>query len=230
MNREGNTYTIVYASVLAILAAILLAVASQALSDRQKKNEAVDKMIQILRSANVKANADNAQQNYEKLIKESYIIDNKGEKIEGDAFSVSLAKELVKPEEERHYPVFVANIDGSDKYILALRGTGLWGPIWGYISVESDRNTIFGADFSHEGETPGLGSEIATPFFSDQFKGKHLFNEGTFVGIAVVKPGASVTGKDAVDGISGGTITSHAVEHMLYNTLEGYIGFLEKNK
>ena len=228
MNKEGNTYTIVYASVLAIFAAVLLAFTSQALSEKQKRNETVDKMIQILRSVNVTATNANAQQTYEKLIKESYVVNNKGEKIEGDAFSINLAKELEKPKDESHYPVFVANIDGSDKYILALRGTGLWGPLWGYISLESDKNTIFGADFSHEGETPGLGSEISTPHFSDQFKGKHLFKDGKFVGVAVVKPGTLVTGKEAVDGISGGTITSHAVEHMLDHTLEGYVGFLKK--
>jgi len=228
MNREGNIYTIVYASVIAIFAAVLLALTSQSLYERQKENEAVDKMMQILRSVNVASTAANAHEKYGRLITDSYVVNTKGERIEGDAFGIELVKEFAKPEGERRFPVFVANIDGTEKYILTLRGTGLWGPLWGYISLEEDKNTIFGADFSHEGETPGLGSEISQAFFSDQFKGKQLFRDNIFTGIAVVKPGAQVTDREAVDGISGGTITSHAVENMLTHTLEGYIGFMTR--
>ena len=228
MNREGNIYTIVYASVIAIFAAVLLALTSQSLYERQKENEAVDKMMQILRSVNVTSTAANAHEKYGRLITDSYVVNTKGDRIEGDAFGIELVKEFAKPEEERRFPVFVANIDGAEKYILSLRGTGLWGPLWGYISLEEDKNTIFGADFSHEGETPGLGAEISQAFFSDRFKGKQLFHNNTFTGIAVIKPGVQVAGRDAVDGISGSTITSHAVEDMLTNTLTGYVGFMKR--
>ena len=109
---------------------------------------------------------------------------------------------------------------------MALHGAGLWGPLWGYLSVDSDKNTVYGADFSHQGETPGLGAEIAKPAFSNEFKGKKLFMDGTFKSIAVVKPGKSVAGQDYVDGISGGTITSQGVQAMLFNSLNGYVKFL----
>ena len=138
------------------------------------------------------------------MIKEAFLVNENGEKVEGDAF----AADVVKAAAEHQYPVFVANVDGQPKYIMALHGAGLWGPLWGYISVDSDRNTVYGADFSHQGETPGLGAEIAKPAFSNEFKGKKLFMDGTFKSIAVVKPGKSVAGQDYVDGISGGTITS----------------------
>ncbi len=58
---------------------------------------------------------------------------------------------------------------------MSLNGAGLWGPIWGYISVNNDKNTVFGTDFSHQGETPGLGAEITKSDFSQQFAGKQLF-------------------------------------------------------
>ena len=96
----------------------------------------------------------------------------------------------------------------------------------GYISVDSDKNTIYGADFSHQGETPGLGAEISKPAFSNEFKGKKIFMSGEFKSVAVVKPGKSVAGQDYVDGISGGTITSKGVDEMLFNSLSGYVKFL----
>jgi len=228
MNREGNTYTIIYASVIAIFVAVLLALTSQSLYERQKENETVDKMMQMLRSVNVASTAANALEKHEQLIIDSYVVNTKGERIEGDAFDIELAKEFAKPENERRFPVFVANIDGVEKYILTLRGTGLWGALWGYISLNEDKNTIFGADFSHEGETPGLGAEISQALFSDQFKGKQLFRNNVFTGIAVIKPGAQVTDRETVDGISGGTITCNALENMLTHTLEGYIGFMTR--
>ena len=105
-------------------------------------------------------------------------------------------------------------------------GAGLWGPIWGYFSLNDDRNTVFGADFSHAGETPGLGAEIVTPAFSRQFIGKKIFADRTFKSVAVVKPGKSAQGQDYVDGISGGTITSQGVDRMLFSSLSGYLKLL----
>lgn len=224
MNRDSNVYTIVYASVMVILVAILLAFTSQSLRELQKKNEDIDKMMQILRSIRVDATAANAVDKYNELIKESYLVSPDGQKIDGDAFSTDVAKAFA---DHAGLPVFVANVDGQTKYILALRGAGLWGPIWGYISLDADKNTVYGTDFSHQGETPGLGAEIVKPSFSQQFYGKKLFNgTGDFKSIAIVKPGKSAEGQDYVDGISGGTITSQGVDRMLYDSLNGYLKFL----
>ena len=98
--------------------------------------------------------------------------------------------------------------------------------MWGYIAVNEDGTTIYGADFGHESETPGLGAEVAHDWFSDEFVDKQLFKDGVFKSVAIVKPGKSVSDRDYVDGISGGTITSHGIDNMLYNTLEGYSKFL----
>lgn len=222
MNRDSNVYTVVYASVMVILVAVLLAFTSQSLRSYQKQNEENDKRQQILRSINVQVPAKDAETKYKELIKEAFLVNENGEKVEGNAFTV----DVVKAADEHTYPVFVADVNGQTKYIMALHGAGLWGPIWGYISVDSDKNTVFGADFSHQGETPGLGAEISKPAFSQEFKGKKLFIDGTFKSIAVVKPGKSVVGQDYVDGISGGTITSQGVSNMLYDSLSGYVKFL----
>lgn len=217
-DRDSNVYTIVYASVMVVLVAVVLAFTSQSLRGLQKQNEDNDKRQQILRSINVNVPANEAEAKFNELIKESFLINANGEKT-GDA------KEAFAGEKEG-YPVFVATVDGQTKYIMSLHGTGLWGPIWGYISVNDDKNTVFGADFSHQGETPGLGAEIVKPAFSGQFAGKQVFKDGAFKSIAVVKHGKTAEGQDYVDGISGGTITSQGVSKMLFNSLKGYEKFL----
>lgn len=225
MNRDSNTYTIVYASVMVILVAIVLAFTSQSLKETQLKNEDIDKMMQILRSVRVQATAADAEAKYNELIKESYLVDANGQKIDGDAFTTNIVEAFAN---HSGLPVFVASIDGQKKYILAMRGAGLWGPLWGYISFDEDKNTVYGADFGHQGETPGLGAEIDKPVFSKEFFGKKIFNnEGVFKSIAIVKPGKTANGQDYVDGISGGTITSQGVDKMLYNSLNDYVEFLK---
>ena len=119
--------------------------------------------------------------------------------------------------------------DGATKYVLPLAGMGLWGPIWGYVAIDSDGTTIYGAFFDHQGETPGLGAEITKPAFTDQFEGKEIFKSGQFLPVEVVKKGMKPEGDaDYVDGISGGTITSKGVSAMLGDCLSPYRTYLEK--
>ena len=59
--------------------------------------------------------------------------------------------------------------------MVPVTGTGLWGPIWGYVALEKDMNTVAGVVFGHQGETPGLGAEIATPKHWAQYVGKTVF-------------------------------------------------------
>ena len=224
MNKESSVYTVIYASVLVILSAVLLAFTSQALSSYQKKNEANDKKQQILRSLNVvTSSATETEAKYNELIKESFVVNEKGQKVDGDAFSV----EASKMKDQKTFPVFVADVNGKSKYIMAVYGSGLWGPLWGYIALNDDKNSVFGADISHAGETPGLGAEISTTAFCSQFINKQIFKNNEFKSIAVVKPGKTAQGKDYVDGISGGTITSVAVEKMIDESLNYYVEFLK---
>ena len=229
MNRDSNVYIIIYASVMVVLVALLLAYTSEVLRPIQSKNEVVDKKRQILISINVESTNANAEELYKKLIVDSYLVNVQGNKMEGSAFDTELANELRKPIIDRNYPVLVANVDGATKYILSLRGAGLWGALWGFIALDEDKRTIYGASFGHEGETPGLGAEIDQPFFSHKFIGKKIFNaQDQFTSVAIVKPGRAVHNRDYVDGISGSTITSHGVETMLFSSLEAYGKFLNK--
>ncbi len=79
--------------------------------------------------------------------------------------------------------------------------------------MEGDMNTIHGVSFGHKGETPGLGAEIETEAFQQQFVGKKILDEnGNFVSIKVKKGGAAPDDLHAVDAVSGGTVTSYGVD------------------
>lgn len=228
MNKQGNTYTFLYSIVLVVVVAALLAIVALSLQPAQNKNIENEKRQNILRSVNIPSTPENSKELFDKYIVKQFIVNSKGEEITGDAFTVDLAKQAKKPCEEKLLPVFVAEIDGATKYILPIYGNGLWGPLWGYISLNEDKNTVYGTVFDHKGETPGLGAEITTPHFQTQFEGKMIFDNSQLVSI-LVKKGGGATGAHEVDAISGGTITSKGVETMIKNYLTCYESFL-KNK
>lgn len=243
MNTEKNSYTIIYSIVMVVLAATLLAAAALGLKPAQEENAKVDKIQQILRSIGRTPEKAQAMESYKTFIKKELLLDGEGNVLasfEGNDLTNSAAfnnntelemKKLAKGEvtsKEAKLNVFVAESNGELVYILPLNGAGLWNKIWGYVAVKAaDHSTIVGADFGNAGETPGLGAEISTPKFAEQFVGKNLFRDGAFAGIAVVKPGQAADGQDYVDGISGGTLTSDGVHNMLKSSLGVYQKFLE---
>lgn len=235
MNKNSNVYTITYAAIMVILVAIGLAFTSQTLKENQRKNKNIDKMQQILRALKVDDNKATATETYNQVITDAFLVDDAGNIVEGSngigETSPAFVLALKGMNEAGTYPVFVANLNGVTKYVLGLYGQGLWGPIWGYVSVDEDKNTIYGVDFGHAGETPGLGAKITELAFRDLFPGKHIFNaEGAYTSIAVIKPGSHApAGQDCVDGISGSTLTSKGVNNMLLKGLKKYEQFLTKN-
>ena len=229
MNKQSNVYTVVYASVMVIVVAAVLAFTAMSLKDKQQENIQVDKMKQILSSIGVEATAETAQAEYSKYITSTLVLNSNGVEVDGNAFDVNVAAQVKLSAEERLLPVFVATLaDGSTKYIIPMYGAGLWGPSWGYISLDDNGSTIYGAYFAHQGETPGLGAEIDKPAFSGQFVGKEFFKEGEFKAITVEKAGQKpLNGADYVDAITGGTITSQGVSAMIGNSFAPYETFFK---
>lgn len=232
MNRNGNTYTVLYAAIMVILVAAILASVSMALKNRQVRNIEIEKKQSILASVNITSTTADAEKLYDENIVNQFVVNIKGDKVDGDAFNVDLKKERSKKDhKDMLLPVFECKTADGIKYVIPVRGTGLWGPIWGYVSLNDDMNSIYGAKFDHQGETPGLGAEISTNQFQDQFKGKTLFdNSGKLVSITVAKVGQEAPPEHKVDGISGGTITSKGLEKMLSDDFTYYEEFLKKNK
>ena len=232
MNTNSNNYTLIYAVIMVVVVALLLAVVSSGLKETQTKNVELDKKKQILSSLKIELEGKNAATLYNTHIVKELIIDTEAKilsEVKGEAFSINIIKESAKEMDKRKLPVYVAQVDSKTKYIIPVRGGGLWGPIWGYIALNDDKNTIFGTYFSHASETPGLGAEIALPAFQDLFIGKHILNDAKeFVSIAVMKAGQTAENMDQVDAISGGTITSKGVEAMLLKSIGQYEAFLKQ--
>lgn len=233
MKNFSNTYIFIFSIVMVVIIALLLSMAAMQLKPFQDKNIEVEKKQNILSSIRVKSTPVDAIELYAKYITDSYVVNNRGEKQESvDAFSVDLKAELGKPAANRNLPVFIGTLDdGTDAYVMPVRGKGLWGPIWGYVSFMPDMNTIYGCVFDHQGETPGLGAEISTDWFQEPFFGKKIFEDSTnFVSVKVLKGGAPKDDPHAVDGISGGTITSKALEAMLDSCLVQYKLYFFQNR
>jgi Na+-transporting NADH:ubiquinone oxidoreductase subunit C len=232
MDRNSNTYTFIYAAAMVILVAAILASVAMALRPLQNTNIEVEKKQNILASVNIESSAENAEEIYAERIQNQYVVNSQGEVVEGeDAFEIDLKKQLARPLEERLLPVYECQTEEGLKYIFPLRGSGLWGPIWGFVSLDSDMSTIYGANFDHQSETPGLGAEISTDWFQAEFSGKEIYNDqGELVSITVTKVGQEAPEEHSVDGISGGTITSKGLQDMLLSGFESYSEFLQKKK
>jgi len=231
MNTNNNSYTLIFATIMVVVVALVLAFVSGSLKEIQTKNVELDKKKQILSSLNIDTKGQDADKLYAKYIKQEIVIDNNGKVNDNPkekAFAIVIKKELAKQPEQRMLPLYIAEVEGQTKYVISLFGAGLWGPLWGYVSLNEDKNTIFGTYFSHTSETPGLGAEIADKLFQNQFIGKKILNDKMeFVSIAIVKAGQKSNTQDQVDGISGGTITSKGVENMLLNSIGQYEKFLQ---
>lgn len=224
MNKNSNTYIIVYSVVMVVVVALLLSVAALSLKPKQDENMLREKKQSILQSLGA------ADRDYDTYIK-AYVLDAQGQPIEGENV-FELLKDVKGAYEAGKFPVFEAQ-DG--RVVLPVTGSGLWGPIWGYVALENDMNTVAGIIMDHKGETPGLGAEIATPKFQSKFRGKKIFEGDEFKSVTLKKGGATKEKEGEeheheVDAISGGTKTSDGVTAMLYNSIGHYLPYLQKRR
>lgn len=232
MRQFSNRYIFIFSSILVIVVATLLSLAATLLQPAQARNLEIEKKRNMLESINVEATRENTEELYDKYIKEGFVVNSEGIVIEGvDAFMVVVKNEQKKQLEQQYLPVFRAEPDDGEKVIIVpVEGKGLWGPLYGYVSLKSDMNTIYGTNFDHKGETPGLGAEINTSDFESQFRGKKLFENGNFISVKVLKGGAKENDPHGVDAISGGTITSKGLEKMIFDCLGKYNSYFQKNR
>lgn len=234
LNTSSNTYTIFYSVILVIVVAFLLAFVSKTLQPQSDKNVMIDKKSQILSSLNIRnVDKNKIEAIYEKVIVADKIVNAQGlvikdgENKDQDGFKVN-TKEIT----DQNLPLYVCNLDGQTKYVIPVTGRGLWGGLWGYIALNSDKKTIYSAYFSHESETAGLGARITEyEGFQKQFEKKQIFDETGKIGIRVLKDGKSpeVKEENRCDAITGATLTSDGVNNMLHDCLTQYIQFFKQN-
>ena len=223
INVNSNAYIIIYSVVMVVIVAVLLAVASLSLQERQSENILNEKKQQIVKALG----EDPATSNYTDVVAEAVMLDKNGQKIEGkgDADIFNALGDLTASFAAGEYPVFKAQ---NGCIVIPVYGAGLWGPIWGYIALESDMNTVKGIVMDHSGETPGLGAEITTDKVQSAFVGKTIFEGDNFVSVSMRKGGA--TNNHEGDAISGGTKPCDGVNAMLKSGIEGYLPYINANK
>ena len=228
MNTNSNSYTIIYASVMVIIVAFLLAFVSSSLKPIQDANVAIDKKSQILASLNIRGlEKSEIEAKYDNVIVCDPII-----KADGAVVNEGTAKDEAsfvldsKDITDENMPLYIANVDGATKYVIPVTGRGLWGGLWGYIALNEDCQTVFGAYMSHASETAGLGALLVEPWFHARFVGKKLFKGDDQVALTVVKAGAVKEADYEVDGITGATLTTNGVANMVKDGLQKYIGFI----
>lgn len=209
LNTNSNLYIIIYAAVMVVIVAFLLAFVSKALQQKSDANVAIDKKSQILAALCIRSlDKSMVEAKYVEVVKEEKDMD-------GD------------------HPLYICEVDGQTKYVVPVKGMGLWGGLWGYIGINDDGCTVYGAYFSHESETAGLGALIAELPFQEQFKGKKIFDSNGNVVLSVIKVGKKIDGLDAssrCDALTGATLTSDGVDQMLKSCLAKYKDILNNNQ
>ncbi len=231
LNTNSNVYTVLYAVIIVIVVAFLLAFVSSYLKPIQDVNVALDKKKQILAALNIRDLSDaQVEQKYSEVILSDDIIDEQNNLVaqgskggENNGFKLGSADY-----KEGKLALYVCNVDGNTKYVVPVYGMGLWGPISGYIGIDDDKCTIYGAYFTHESETAGLGAEIKdNKQWQAQFQGKKLFKDGSDgIALEVVKKNEVKDESVQCDAVTGATLTSNGVSLMLQDCLSKYIKFL----
>lgn len=241
----SNRYIFIYSTILIIIVGVLLAIAASGLQPFQQANIKTEKIQYILNSAHIENNKQNAEKTYKEHLIAELLVDETGNILntydyrerttEPKPFDIKI-KEAFKEFQEKgksQLPIFILKKGSDTIYVFPMFGTGLWGPIWGYLALRSDFETIEGAVFDHKGETPGLGAEIANSTFQAQFPGKKIFKDDELRPVHLVKGGKTNPLYDPmhdVDAISGGTITSNGTTQMIEKTLSFFKSFIEKNR
>lgn len=223
-----------YAAILTVVCGGLLAFAAEGLKEKQQENIAMEQKKNILATVMELKEEDNVTDVYNKRVK-AFVIDYNGNVVEGmTAQDVSVAAEYKKPQQERLLPVYEFSNEAGEvqSVVMPVYGYGLWNNIWGFVSLDSDFNTIKGVKFSHAGETPGLGARIDSDEIQVRYKSKTIFKGDEIASVVMMKGEGNDYSSDAhkVDGMSGATLTAKGVNNMLQDYFTCYVNYLKKNK
>ncbi len=233
VNKNSTSYTITFAVILVVICGGWLAFLASSLKLQQTANVKNEKRQYILSAAGayeISALKKMEQSEIEKIFNaavDSRILDYNGKILKGEAFDIDIVKEYkttIGKEKSRKYPLFIYTKNGQTKYVIPMAGNGLWGPVWGFIAIASDKNTIADVVFDHKSETPGLGAKITDASFTSLFTNspKHIVTkDGIYKGVKVVKGGVK-NPEHEINAIAGATITSKGVGKMLEDGFKPY--------
>ncbi len=230
LNTNSNVYTIVYASVMVVIVAFLLAFVSSALKETQDANVANDKRGQILAALNIRE-VQQVEAKFKEIVLQDLILNTKGDVLaKQGGFEVESKDITAKDDAAKKLPLYVAKVGEDTLYVVPLYGRGLWGGIYGYLALKSDFTTIYGSNYGHEGETAGLGARIVEQEFQEKFIGKQAFSDSTYSTVAVGMAKKIENAGSQVDVITGATLTCNGMDAMFKTSLAPYQPYFSKNR
>jgi len=252
---DSTRYTVIFATIVCVVCALLVAVAAVSLQPRQAANARLYMEKNVLVAAGlVEPGQDVSERElraiFDTSIKARLVDFQTGELLpEGklDARSYDQRKARSDPGASRVAPpnnagigrlpnygiaYFVMKDKAVDQIVIAVEGLGMWGTIYGFVSLAPDGNTVRGLTYYDQKETPGLGGEISNPKWQALWRGRKGFDDQWNAKITVIKGAAGPAATDPlrVDGLSGATVTSNAVTRLMQFWLSdnGYGKFLKR--
>ncbi len=254
-NLNGVRYTVVFATLVCVVSAALIAVAAVLSKPRQVANALLYKEKNVLLAAGlIEPGSAVTTAQVEALFAKSIqarLVDLATGSLVPEAgtdarrYNQRLARDdpatsRVAPDNAagvRRLPqqgivYFIRKGGAVDQIVIAIEGLGMWGQIYGFMALAPDGNTIRGLTYYDQRETPGLGGEIANPAWQALWRGRQAYDVQWNVGIQVIKGTAGPPATDPlhVDGLSGSTVTSKAVTQLVRFWLgeHGYGPFLKR--
>jgi len=192
---KSSLYTLGYAGLLGSVCALLLTAVSSFTAPYRDANADAEMKRNILDVLGVRYSPDISSRQLLEVFESKVKQEDSGELI---------LYRYIPPEDS----------DEVESVAVVFEGPGLWGPIKGLLALGSDMETIKGLTFYEQEETPGLGGEIASVRFREQFEGKKITDDTGRIGI-VIKPGGKASAINEVDAITGATMTCDKVEAIL---------------
>jgi Na+-transporting NADH:ubiquinone oxidoreductase subunit C len=239
--RESPGYTLAFAAVVCIVCALLVAIAAVSLQPAQeaKQQHYVQKNVLIaagLLAPGVDISAAELRRVFAERIELRLVDLANGtlvppEVMDAAGFDPRRARSdpaLSQPAPAnragvmrlpRYALVYVLKQGGAlDQLVLAIDGLGMWGTVYGFIALDADATTVRGLTFHEQKETPGLGGEIGNPAWQALWRGRRIFDDKWQPQLTVIKGPAGAPAQDPlrVDGLSGSTVTSNAVTHLVH--------------
>jgi len=221
MPNDSPAKIVTVALVLCLVCSALVSVAAVALRPVQERNAAQEQKREILRVAGIPADGQSVERRFERIETRSVNLDTGRYLEEGGAPRTEVeplapADDIARIKQRPQVvTVYLVREAGQiETVVLPVYGYGLWSTMYGYIALSGDGSTVRGITFYSHGETPGLGGEISNPAWQARWQGKRAFDDSGELKLHVVKPG-SAGGPFTVDGISGATLTSNGVDHLV---------------
>lgn len=239
-DKNSVRYTVLFATAVCVVCALMVAVAAVALQPRQEANARQYMQKNVLLAAGlIEPAGDVSPAEVRALFRqriEPRLVEFAGGRLlppeQMSAADYDQRRARNDPAQSRVAPpnragiarlpnhglvYFVKQEGRVDQVVLAIEGLGMWGTVYGFIALAPDGNTVTGLAFYDQKETPGLGGEIGNPKWQALWRGRKAFDEQWQPKLAVIKGPAGPADRDPhrIDGLSGATITSNAITRLV---------------